>query len=123
MEVYDGVTSYLEDQDFWRLAGIEREVYLYAKENKHEDFTLTADLSNDYEDGIFNLITLISANNATKFKGKLNIKLTREGKTVLKETEVVLKKESSKSILHAANLKKLMLGVPKYLICISLKLN
>ena len=109
VEVYrwcDG--SYLEDQDFWRLAGIEREVYLYAKEKiSIEDFTVTADLSKDYEDGIFNLKTLISANNATKFKGKLNIKLTREGKTILKETkEVVLKKESSKSILHAANLKK-----------------
>ena len=109
VEVYrwcDG--SYLEDQDFWRLAGIEREVYLYAKEKiSIEDFTVTADLSKDYEDGIFNLKTLISANNATKFKGKLNIKLTREGKTILKETkEVVLKKESSKTILHGATLKK-----------------
>ena len=109
VEVYrwcDG--SYLEDQDFWRLAGIEREVYLYTKEKiSIEDFTVTADLSKDYEDGIFNLKTLISANNATKFKGKINIKLTREGKTIFKETkEVVLKKESSKTILHGATLKK-----------------
>ena len=52
-------------------------------------------------------LTLVSANNAAKFKGKLNIKLTREGKTVLKETkEVVLKKESFKTILHGATLKK-----------------
>ena len=40
---HDG--SYLEDQDFWRLTGIERDVYLIAK-NKTRilDFTVKGDL-------------------------------------------------------------------------------
>ena len=43
VEIYrwcDG--SYLEDQDFWRLAGIERDVFLYTKEKVHlHDFTVS----------------------------------------------------------------------------------
>lgn len=48
--------SYMEDQDFWRLSGIERDVYLYAKAPlSMYDFTLVGDLTADYKDGIFNL--------------------------------------------------------------------
>ncbi|MEM6738021.1 MAG: glycoside hydrolase family 2 TIM barrel-domain containing protein [Bacteroidota bacterium] len=48
--------SYLEDQDFWRLSGMEREVYLYAS-NKYtvKDFTIRANLNETYSDGIFSL--------------------------------------------------------------------
>jgi beta-galactosidase len=52
-EVYrwsDG--SYLEDQDFWRLSGITRDVYLYARPRAHiRDFFARAGLSSDYRDG------------------------------------------------------------------------
>lgn len=54
VEVYrwsDG--SYLEDQDFWRLAGIERDVYLFASPTVHiQDFFVIADLDETYTDGI-----------------------------------------------------------------------
>lgn len=55
VEVYrwcDG--SYLEDQDFWRLSGITRDVYLYAT-NKVQirDFFIQSDLTDDYKNGIF----------------------------------------------------------------------
>lgn len=44
--------SYLEDQDFWRLAGIGRESYLYARDRRRiEDVKLTPDLKNNYTDG------------------------------------------------------------------------
>lgn len=53
LEVYkwcDG--SYLEDQDTWRLAGIEREVYLYAVPKCHIwDFEAIAGLDSTYTDG------------------------------------------------------------------------
>ena len=40
--------SYLEDQDFWRLTGIAREVYLYARPKQHiEDIVV----KQDYVDG------------------------------------------------------------------------
>ncbi len=48
---HDG--SYLEDQDFWRLSGIERDVYLFTKnEFSISDFFAKADLENNYKDGI-----------------------------------------------------------------------
>ena len=52
VEVYrwsDG--SYLEDQDFFRLSGIERDVFLYATPKVHIfDYFLTTDLINNYTD-------------------------------------------------------------------------
>ncbi|WP_010662786.1 glycoside hydrolase family 2 TIM barrel-domain containing protein [Marinilabilia salmonicolor] len=57
VEVYkwsDG--SYLEDQDFWRLGGITRDVFLMARAQQHiKDFRITSDLSDDLNDGVFAL--------------------------------------------------------------------
>ncbi|MFT3996094.1 MAG: glycoside hydrolase family 2 TIM barrel-domain containing protein [Asticcacaulis sp.] len=57
LEIYryaDG--SYLEDQDFWRLSGIERSVYLYAEPKTYlRDYTVTAGLDKTYTDGVFAL--------------------------------------------------------------------
>ena len=45
--------SYFEDQDFWRLTGIAREVYLYARPKAHvADIRLNAGLENNYQDGV-----------------------------------------------------------------------
>ncbi len=44
--------SWNEDQDFWRLCGIARECYLYARPQAHiEDVFITPDLVNNYTDG------------------------------------------------------------------------
>lgn len=44
--------SWNEDQDFWRLSGIARESYLYARPKAHiEDIFITPDLTNNYTDG------------------------------------------------------------------------
>ncbi len=44
--------SYLEDQDFWRLSGITRDVYLYARPRVHiADFFARAGLGPEYRDG------------------------------------------------------------------------
>lgn len=57
VEVYrwsDG--SFLEDQDFWRLSGIDRDVYLYARPNYQiKDFFAISDLKNNFRDGILDL--------------------------------------------------------------------
>ncbi len=56
-EVYrwcDG--SYLEDQDFWRLSGIYRDVYLYAVPKIHLwDFTLKTVFNNDMSQATLNM--------------------------------------------------------------------
>ena len=53
LEVYrwcDG--SYLEDQDFWRVSGIEREVYVYTVPDQHiSDVHIEQKLTNNYQDG------------------------------------------------------------------------
>lgn len=57
VEVYrwcDG--SYLEDQDFWRLSGIQRSVFLHARPKTYiSDFFANADLENNYNDGLLKL--------------------------------------------------------------------
>ncbi|MDD2204709.1 MAG: glycoside hydrolase family 2 TIM barrel-domain containing protein [Bacteroidales bacterium] len=48
--------SYLEDQDYWKYSGIEREVFLYARpKSRIEDFKLTAALIDNYKTGDFTL--------------------------------------------------------------------
>ena len=48
--------NYLECQDFWRLSGFEREVYLYAQPKERlVDFHALATLDENYDQGILNL--------------------------------------------------------------------
>ena len=48
--------NYLECQDFWRLSGFEREVYLYAQPKlRIADFKVESPLDADYKDGILKL--------------------------------------------------------------------
>lgn len=57
VEVYrwsDG--SFLECQDFWRISGIERDVFLYSTPKvRIRDFFVNADLDAEYENGILSL--------------------------------------------------------------------
>lgn len=58
VEVYRwSAGSYLECQDFWRLSGIERDVYLYSTPNQYiADYKVAAGLDKrTYTDGIFEL--------------------------------------------------------------------
>jgi beta-galactosidase len=48
--------SYLEDQDFWRLAGIERDVFLIGRPDLSlEDFFVVGDLDENYKNGILSM--------------------------------------------------------------------
>jgi beta-galactosidase len=57
VEVYrwsDG--SYLEDQDFWRLSGIFRNVYLWSRNPARiRDFAITSTLNDNFNRGIFSI--------------------------------------------------------------------
>ncbi len=57
VEVYrwsDG--SYLEDQDFWRMSGIQRSVFLHARPKTFiNDFFAVGDLENNYTDGLLKI--------------------------------------------------------------------
>jgi beta-galactosidase/beta-glucuronidase len=48
--------SYVEDQDFWRLSGIYRDVYLWSAPSLHlRDFWVRTDLDDNYEDAMLRL--------------------------------------------------------------------
>ncbi len=74
VEVYrwcDG--SYLEDQDFFRLSGIERDVYLYATPKiRIADFFAKAGLDAQYTNGTFNLDVKLK-NASEKAEDNLNL--------------------------------------------------
>lgn len=79
--------SYFEDQDFWRLTGIAREVYLYARPQSHiADIFITSELDNNYKNAV--LRTRIDCE---KGEGKtLALTLTdANGKIVYKDIEKV----------------------------------
>ena len=80
---HDG--SYMEDQDFWRLTGIERDVYLQAYPKLTVwDFFLHAGLDNRYRDGIFNAtVDLRAFADSEPGKGQVEMKLVdKAGKIV-----------------------------------------
>ena len=48
--------SYLEDQDFWRMSGMTRDVFLMARNPQHiRDYRVSSPLVNNYQDGDFKL--------------------------------------------------------------------
>lgn len=60
---------YLEDQDFWRFAGIQRDVYVYARPNYHiRDYEVVTDLDENYENADFSLF--VETENASEKRVK-----------------------------------------------------
>lgn len=63
---HDG--SYLEDQDFWRLSGIERNVFLLARSKTSVfDYEVNASLTNDYKAGIISPSFIIQSATAGNY--------------------------------------------------------
>ena len=53
--------SYLECQDFWRISGIERDVFLWSQpKTSLRDFRVKSTLDDSYKNGLFELETTIS---------------------------------------------------------------
>ncbi|MGI6048380.1 MAG: glycoside hydrolase family 2 TIM barrel-domain containing protein [Petrimonas sp.] len=79
--------SYLECQDFWRLSGLERDVYVYARPKTHiADFFTRSLLDDTYNDGRFALdIKIENSDNATvayELKDKKGNIISQESKNV-----------------------------------------
>ena len=88
LEVYrwsDG--SYLECQDFWRISGIERDVYLYARPKVQlADYFAKAGLENNYTDGVFDLSLDLKSIDSKIQKGNVFIELTRDNQSVFSQS-------------------------------------
>lgn len=82
--------SYMEDQDFWRLSGIERDVYIYAS-NKItlRDFRVISDLENNYTDGILNVNLQVDNTTESSVEKTIDIKLLDGENEVYSESKSV----------------------------------
>jgi len=79
--------SYIEGQDFWRLSGMDREVYVYATDNVAiDDIHVQAGLENNYQDGTFKLnikLRNTAARNVDNYQ--LNVQLSDGRKIIFQE--------------------------------------
>jgi len=65
--------SYLECQDFWRISGIQRDVFLYSQPAFHiSDFEVNTGLISNYRDGQLD-VTIKMDNESAKKSPKLNL--------------------------------------------------
>ena len=92
VEVYrwcDG--SYLEDQDFWRLSGIERDVYLLATPKvRINDFFVIAGLDKKYQEGQFKLDVEISKKTEQSLSGySLVVKVQDGSQTIFRQKKAL----------------------------------
>ena len=100
---HDG--SYLEAQDFWRISGIQRNVYLYSRPTVHfYDLYVKSELINDYRDGALNFhVELWNRTNFEKGEHTVEVTLKDEnGLSLYKEKQktIGLKRKLGKTILY-----------------------
>jgi beta-galactosidase len=107
-EVYrwsDG--SYLEAQDFWRISGIERDVFLYSTPKvRIRDFFARPDLDAEYKYGLFSLDVDLS-NHTSKLKsGNYTVKYSiydESGSSLLSRQQEVKINKKENAAVHFAD--------------------
>ena len=84
VEVYRWSTgSYLEDQDFWSLSGIQRDVTLYARpKTRVRDYFVHSNLDDDYRDGIFSVDLSLANDNTVPTTETVTVEI-RDGDTIV----------------------------------------
>lgn len=93
LEVYRfSIGSYLECQDFWRLAGIKRDVWLYATSPVFlKDFFVLGDLDKQYKDGSLELNCTLKNIRTRKTPVNISVSLiNKENKEVWTEKQTVV---------------------------------
>lgn len=95
--------SYLEDQDYWRLSGIYRDVYLWAAPSVHvRDFFVRAELDKAYQDGVLRVVAKVrnySDEDVTDYLLEARLFEAEEGKPVIESVVTVSVKAKSESSL------------------------
>ncbi|MGQ1784458.1 glycoside hydrolase family 2 TIM barrel-domain containing protein [Saccharicrinis sp. GN24d3] len=120
--------SYLEDQDFWRLSGIQRDVFLFARHKVHiRDFFAKSLLDETYTEGDFSLKTELVNHSKKKSTIELSYQLMdSEGNTQLSGiSKTILSPKKSEWLQfkgHIPNVKKWSAENPQlYTLLLTLK--
>jgi len=98
--------SYLECQDFWRISGIERDVFVYAQPKlRIEDFEVVSTLDKAYTDGVFELT--VDLKNHTKRNKNISVsyEILDDNKVISsEEKEIQISKSNNTSINFEATI-------------------
>ncbi|WP_372774803.1 glycoside hydrolase family 2 TIM barrel-domain containing protein [Mangrovibacterium sp.] len=91
--------SYLEDQDFWRLSGITRDIYLIARQKQYiRDFRVSSPLDENYRNGLLTVsaevLNLDPSVSGLKLKADL-----LDGDQILKTMEAPITFAEGKAII------------------------
>ncbi len=81
--------SYLEDQDYWRINGIFRDVYLYSTPTLHmRDFKITTDLDSNYNNAVLKTeVSLRNYDTSTFEKTSIILNLyAKDNRLILSDT-------------------------------------
>jgi beta-galactosidase len=101
VEVYrwcDG--SYLEDQDFWRLSGIQRTVFLHARPKTFiSDFFATGDLEDGYLNGLLKLNVSLKSADGKDRDLVVNASMFDDGQELFAESKDV-KLSDNKAVVY-----------------------
>ena len=100
--------SYLEDQDFWRLSGIQRDVTLIARNKIHvRDFFVKALLDQNYANGIFSLdieIQNLAKKNIKTYSAAYEILDSNNEKVDSSKKEVAIRKGKTAKLSFKATI-------------------
>ncbi|MEP6930452.1 MAG: glycoside hydrolase family 2 TIM barrel-domain containing protein [Flavobacterium sp.] len=103
--------SYLECQDFWRMSGITRDTYLYARNKAHlKDFEIIPDLDASYANGTLKVTTEFSDLNK-KDNYTLEVKL-KDGETIIASKVLKASTEKQTFSFDVNNPKKWSAEIP-----------
>lgn len=99
--------SYLEDQDFWRLSGIERDVYLFSKPKiSIQDFFLNATLDDEYKEGVLLADVILENKRGIGGDSQVNLKIWDGDTIVYQQTKSSnLKNKEKDSLAFSATIK------------------
>ncbi|MEL7599965.1 MAG: glycoside hydrolase family 2 TIM barrel-domain containing protein [Proteiniphilum sp.] len=94
--------SYLEAQDFWRISGIERDVFLWSQpKTSLHDFRVKSTLEDNYKDGIFELEATVANYRPEASEAEVGYELLdASGKTVLSDTKQVSMQSNGQSAVR-----------------------
>lgn len=88
--------SYLEDQDFWRLSGIFRDVYLWSPPDLHiRDFQVITDLDSEYRDAQLTLAVKVQNAGEQDAVAKVESELLNASGKVVASPSILLKPTAS----------------------------
>jgi beta-galactosidase len=116
--------SYLENQDFWRLSGIYRDVYLVRKGTTNmQDFQVSTDFDEAYENAVLR-VDITFENAAHSYAGEVEVLLLNAMNEVILEHETTFNKSTLTQEFPIRNPKKWSSEDPNlYKLILNLKAN